>query len=250
VAVALGSTMLLTRHEALDAVADRQQQHDLDWPSLLQVVTLHERDVRRLQCGYSKRPGRVHVRLSAPDEAALLHAILASARARYKDAYAAMTDTDHRSPTPTPESAAPASALASAQARAGHSRTGGSVLAVVLLVLLAVILGGALYYQNHQYRILQADLEQQHAQNTQLIQDTRTQAGQALALVQEQTSRIQQLGEALETTSAQVQELDQALRLMTDSGSELLLINDIDHLITIAQQQLALGGNVANALIS
>ena len=161
-----------------------------------------------------------------------------------------MTDTDHSPITPPPASAAPASALASAHAGAGQKRGGGSLVALVLLLLLAVILGGALYYQNHQYRILRADLEQQHQQNTQLIQETRTQAGQALSLVQEQASRIQQLGDALDATAAQVQELDQALRLTTDSGSELLLINDIDHLVTIAQQQLSLGGNVANAIIS
>lgn len=161
-----------------------------------------------------------------------------------------MTDTDSRSSTPFSDSAASASALATAQAQAARKSTGGSFVALILLVLLAVILGGALYYQNHQYRILRADLEQQHEQNTQLIQDTRSQAGQALSLVQEQAARIQQLGDALDATAGQVQELDQALRLTTDSGSELLLLNDIDHLVTIAQQQLALGGNVANAIIS
>ena len=161
-----------------------------------------------------------------------------------------MTDTDPRPHASTAESAQPASALASAHAGSGRPRSGGSVVALALLVLLALILGGALYYQNHQYRILRADLEQQHDQNTQLIQETRAQAGQALSLVQEQAARLQQLSDALDTTTGQVQELDQALRLTTDSGSDLLLLNDIDHLVTIAQQQLSLGGNVANALIS
>lgn len=161
-----------------------------------------------------------------------------------------MTDTDHSSPAPTPESATPASALATAQAGAGRTRSGGPVLAVVLLVLLALVLGGALYYQNRQYRALRADLQRQHEQSVQLVQETRAQAGQALSLVQEQAARIEDLRGALDTTSSQVQELDQALRMMTDSGSDLLLLNDIDHLVTIAQQQLALGGNVANAIIS
>jgi uroporphyrin-3 C-methyltransferase len=161
-----------------------------------------------------------------------------------------MTDTDHSSPAPTPESATPASALATAQAGAGRTRSGGPVAALILLVLLALILGGALYYQNHQYRALRADLQQQHQQSVQLVQETRAQAGQALSLVQAQAARLQELSGALEATTGQVQELDQALRMMTDSGSDLLLLNDIDHLVTIAQQQLALGGNVANAIIS
>ena len=37
---------------------------------------------------------------------------------------------------------------------------------------------------------------------------------------------------------------------MTDRGSELVLLNDIDHLATIAQQQLELGGNVRNAIVA
>lgn len=161
-----------------------------------------------------------------------------------------MTDIDHSSSVPSPESAAPASALATAQAGARRKRSGGAAWAVILLVLLALILGGALYYQNRQYHALQADLQQQHQQSVQLVQETRAQAVQALSQVQEQAVRIQELSSALETTAGQVQELDQALRMMTDSGSDLLLLNDIDHLVTIAQQQLALGGNVANAIIS
>lgn len=161
-----------------------------------------------------------------------------------------MTDTDHSSPAPTSESATPASALATAQAGKGRTRSGGSATAVILLVLLALVLGGALFYQNRQYRALRADLQQQHQQSVQLVQETRAQAGQALSLVQAQAARLQELSGALDATTGQVQELDQALRMMTDSGSDLLLLNDIDHLVTIAQQQLALGGNVANAIIS
>ncbi|MBV2180159.1 MAG: uroporphyrinogen-III C-methyltransferase [Castellaniella sp.] len=161
-----------------------------------------------------------------------------------------MTDTDHSSPAPTPESAKPASALATAQAGTERKRLGGAAMAVILLVLLALVLGGALFYQNRQYRALRADLQEQHRQSIQIVQETRAQAGQALSLVQAQAARLQELSDDLDATTGQVQELDQALRMMTDSGSDLLLLNDIDHLVTIAQQQLALGGNVANAIIS
>src|SRR5690606_9267442 len=47
-----------------------------------------------------------------------------------------------------------------------------------------------------------------------------------------------------------IRDLDEALRIMTDRGSELVLLNDIDHLVTIAQQQLQLGGNVRNAIVA
>ena len=81
VAGASGCTLLLTSPEAVDAVAGSLQRYGLDWPPVLRVVTLHERIVRRLQCVYAERPaGGLRVRLSAPDEAALFQAILASAR--------------------------------------------------------------------------------------------------------------------------------------------------------------------------
>lgn len=76
-----GCTLLLTSPEAVDAVADSLRQHHLDWPPVLRVVTLHERIVRRLQYHYAERSAAgLSVRLSAPDEAALFQAILASAR--------------------------------------------------------------------------------------------------------------------------------------------------------------------------
>ncbi|MDY0309432.1 MAG: uroporphyrinogen-III synthase [Castellaniella sp.] len=74
-------TLLLTSLEAVDAVADSLRRQAMDWPATLKLVTLHERIARRLQCIYADRPAdALTVRLSAPDEAALFQAILASAR--------------------------------------------------------------------------------------------------------------------------------------------------------------------------
>ncbi|MFV0283946.1 MAG: uroporphyrinogen-III synthase [Castellaniella sp.] len=74
-------TLLLTSLEAFDAVAASLRRHGMNWPAMLRVVTLHERIARRLQCVYADRPhGTLTVRLSAPDDAALFQAILASAR--------------------------------------------------------------------------------------------------------------------------------------------------------------------------
>lgn len=76
-----GCTLLLTSLEAVDAVAESLRRQDMDWPATLKAVTLHERISRRLQCIYADRPAEaLTVRLSAPDEAALFQAILASAR--------------------------------------------------------------------------------------------------------------------------------------------------------------------------
>ncbi|MGB6008075.1 uroporphyrinogen-III C-methyltransferase [Castellaniella sp.] len=160
-----------------------------------------------------------------------------------------MSESDHSTPSSSPDSASPTSAPASAQA-APRQPSGIGRMLLVVLILLALVLGAALYEQNRQYRVLQADFQRQHSENSQLIQDARSQAAQALSMAREQAAQVEDLRNTLDATSNQVQELDQALQLVTDSGSDLLLLNDIDHLVTIAQQQLSLGGNVANAIIS
>lgn len=160
-----------------------------------------------------------------------------------------MTDTDQSKPSSSAESTTPSSALASAQA--GSKRRGkGVVIAVALLVVLALVLAGALYYQQRQYQHLRAALEQQHGENIRLAQDIQSQADDATALARRQSTQIQDMQNTLDNLGTQVKSLDQALQLVTDSGTDLLLLNDIDHLVTMAGQQLALGGNVANAIIS
>jgi uroporphyrin-3 C-methyltransferase len=157
-----------------------------------------------------------------------------------------MTDTEHRTSVPPAESAPSSSGSRTA---ASASRRGVAA-AIVLLVLLALVLGGALYYQQQQYRQLRADLLKQHDDSVRLVQETQSQASQALALAKQQAAQVEDLRSTLDATSNQVQELEQALQMLTDSGSDLMLLNDIDRLVTIAQQQLGLGGNVANAIIS
>lgn len=157
-----------------------------------------------------------------------------------------MTDTEHST------SASPAESKSPSEPRqnAAGPRPRGMRAALIVLVLLAVVLGAALYYQQRQYQALHADLLRQHADSVRLAQDTQSQAAQALTLAKQQAAQVEDLRHTLDSTNNQVQELDQALQMMTDSGSDLMLLNDIDRLVTIAQQQLGLGGNVANAIVS
>ncbi|HEX2518618.1 MAG TPA: uroporphyrinogen-III C-methyltransferase [Castellaniella sp.] len=157
-----------------------------------------------------------------------------------------MTDTEHSTSVSPAESKSPSDAPSNAAA----PRQRGMRTALIVLVLLAVILGAALYYQQRQYQALHADLLRQHDDSVRQAQDTQSQAAQALAMAKQQAAQLEDLRNTLNSTNHQVQDLDQALQMMTDSGSDLMLLNDIDRLVTIAQQQLGLGGNVANAIVS
>lgn len=76
-----GIVLLATSLEALDAIDGSLRHYRLEWPARLELVTLHARIARRLQCWYADRPpDALHTTLSAPDDAALFQTILAASR--------------------------------------------------------------------------------------------------------------------------------------------------------------------------
>ncbi len=152
------------------------------------------------------------------------------------------TPANKRVPPPgAPEAAQPAAASGSR-----------SVLAPAALVvaLVAAGLSGALWLQHRQAVQVQAAVGAQSAASESAANRAAAQASEALERLEAQERRIESLQARLGEASDVIRDLDEALRTMTDRGSELVLLNDIDHLATIAQQQLQLGGNVRNAIVA
>jgi uroporphyrin-3 C-methyltransferase len=122
--------------------------------------------------------------------------------------------------------------------------------AFVGVVVVALLLVAALWRQQQQFNAATGALSSQVQASVNQAQQADSHAKQALSLAQEQARRIAALDTSARESREQLQGLDQAFRSLTDSGSDLVLLNDVDHLVTIAQQQLQLSGNVANAIIS
>lgn len=122
--------------------------------------------------------------------------------------------------------------------------------AFIIVLLIAIALGAALWYQQQQFKQASAGLASQADSSASTANQAAEQAQQALSLLQEQSRQIAALQSSVGDSKNHVESLEQAFRTLTDSGSDLVLINDVDHLLTIAQQQLQLSGNVANAIIS
>ncbi|NGM87884.1 hypothetical protein G5B35_11265 [Parapusillimonas sp. SGNA-6] len=122
--------------------------------------------------------------------------------------------------------------------------------AFVIVLLLALALAGALWYQQQSFKQTRSDLLSQVQASTSAANQASEQAQQALSRVQEQSQQISTLEATLRVSVDHLGSLEQAFQALTDRGSDLVLINDVDHLVTIAQQQLQLSGNVANAIIS
>lgn len=151
--------------------------------------------------------------------------------------------------TPAHKKGAAASASA---ARSDAGKGGRSVLAPVALVLALVAAGlsGALWLRQGQVQDAQAQISTRLASGESTASQADKQIQEALNQLRDQQARIDTLRGQVDESAAIIRDLDEALRTMTDRGSELVLLNDIDHLATIAQQQLELGGNVRNAIVA
>ena len=122
--------------------------------------------------------------------------------------------------------------------------------ALLVSGVLVAALAAALWYQQSAHR----EANQLLAERVQAVGQTAEQASQQatrlVQQIQQQTQQVQGLEQALRESRAQVDTLVQAFQALTETGSDIVLLNDIDHLLTIAQQQLQLGGNVANAIVA
>lgn len=128
----------------------------------------------------------------------------------------------------------------------------GSALTPVLLVLVLASAGFTFYVWQQQQRALSAnaDLSAQLQRSVNAANQAAERAQQALTKVQDQAGQIALLETSLRDAMENQQALEQAFQTLTDKGSDLVLVNEVDQLVSMAQQQLLLGGNIANAIIS
>ncbi|MCS3508437.1 uroporphyrinogen-III C-methyltransferase [Achromobacter sp. JUb104] len=166
-----------------------------------------------------------------------------------------MTDktpaTDPVVHTAAPGASAPASAPADpVKARPAKRGNGPLVTALIIVILLAVGLGYALWRQRTQFvsagREVASRIDTLTADVAQARKDTR----EALALAQAQAGRVGELEDTVRETQSQYNALQLAWQNFNDSASDELLANDVERLLTIANQQLRLAGNVSNAIVA
>ncbi len=167
------------------------------------------------------------------------------------------TSQDDRARSQTPVLTTPSSKRVppneGAPGASGKSGGGSRSLlapAALVLALIAAGLSVAVWQQQKQAQETQVKLVSRLAGQESQAGQSASQMQALLTRIERQEGEIKTLQGQLGDATAVIRDLDEALRIMTDRGSELVLLNDIDHLVTIAQQQLQLGGNVRNAIVA
>ncbi|WP_145925230.1 uroporphyrinogen-III C-methyltransferase [Bordetella sp. H567] len=133
------------------------------------------------------------------------------------------------------------------------ARRGGAsplVATLVVVVLLALVLVAALWMQRQQFLAAGREVATRLDGLNSALAQTRAESRQALSLAQVQSDKVAALEATLQETQSQYTALQQAWQDFNDNVSDDVLINDVERLLTIADQQLRLGGNVSNAIVA
>lgn len=173
-------------------------------------------------------------------------------QAEKKAATASKTDAKQTAGKNANEQATAAAAAkktaTAAEQKPAKSSSATVPVTIAALVVLAVV-GGAFWYVHDAQQQFKRDVEQQlQTQLGSVRQSTQKIDGLGEQLNRSQSS-LKQAQDRVALLEEQVSDLSQALQVMTDSGTELMLLNDVAHFIDLAQQQLLVGGNVSNAII-
>lgn len=147
---------------------------------------------------------------------------------------------------PTAEKQAPT--LSPKPVKATSKSAKGPVLFTALVAI--AMGGGAIWYiQNNQENHSQ-HYDSQLQLLVQQAQKNEQSARHALTQVENQAQQLQRLNTQLARALEQLNDVSAAVQTISDSGTEIMLLNDVEQLAGLAQQQLQVGGNVANAIVT
>jgi len=137
-----------------------------------------------------------------------------------------------------------------AKTKKPSSAVGTLTAALVIVLLLAVGLGWALWLQRQQFQTAGREVAMRLDTLEQSVAQSRKEAREALALAQAQTGRVAELQSQAQEAKSRYDDLQQAWETFSGGASDELLANDIDRLLVLANQQLRLAGNVNNAIVA
>ena len=136
------------------------------------------------------------------------------------------------------------------RAKASSGAVGTLTVALVIVLLLAIGLGWALWMQRKQFLTAGREIATRLESLDQAAAQSRKDAREALALAQAQAGRVAELENQAQEAKSRYDDLQQAWQTFSGGASDEILANDIERLLMPANQQLRLAGNVNNAIIA
>lgn len=130
-----------------------------------------------------------------------------------------------------------------------HAPSRGMLPIYLAVLVVIVLLAAALWYMQEMQKEFKSQFEQQLQTQLSSSEQSSQELQKLSQNLDRSQSQLKQANDKIAVLEEQVHDLSQALQTMTDSGSELMLLNDVAHFIDLAQQQLLVGGNVRNAII-
>ena len=116
------------------------------------------------------------------------------------------------------------------------------------LVLIALALGAGLWWQQQRFESVAREIATRLQQSDQQTAQASERASQALTLATAQREVVDQLRRELSVTTNELTTLQQAWEAANEGLDQTLLLNDLKRLITMANQELVLFGNVNSAV--
>jgi len=153
--------------------------------------------------------------------------------------------------TSVPSSSSGSAALA--KSGDGHDNKGnsGSRTVTGFIVLAVIVIGGLsaiVWWQNQRFETVARELADRLQRSDSRVTLFEQQAEQALSLARSQAQTVEQTASRLRVVGNELAALEQSWQASNVGLDQKLLVNDLRRLLTMANQQLVLMGNVSSAI--
>lgn len=148
----------------------------------------------------------------------------------------------------TPSPPQPSAALLKSKKRT--SGPSWPILLAIVFLLVALVAAGSAWFLQKRFEHTGREIANQVQGLTSQLNEARQDSTQALGLAQSQSRRIAQLEQEQLETKNQFAALEQLWAGANKGMEDVMLANDVDRLLTTANQQLRLAGNVNNAIVT
>lgn len=135
----------------------------------------------------------------------------------------------------------------------GKKRTSGPswpILLAIIFLLVAIVAAGGAWFLQKRFEQTGKEFAKQVQGLTSQLNVARQESTKALGQAQSQAGRIAQLEQAQLEAKSQYAALEQVWAGANKGMEDVMLANDVDRLLTTANQQLRLAGNVNNAIVT